>query len=129
MSQHDLQYVQCTDDCMHAHGHAAWPCGKATVSSFMSQAAWVTMQEAWWSLLVGGVVVWLAGHAHLSCLNLRQWITIGVDVHSFLVVTARSSECAASMPWQPCDISKQWLHSSCRQYHQNSSQTVAEGAA
>jgi hypothetical protein len=32
---------------------------------------------------VGGVVVWLAGHAHLSCLNLRQWITIGVDIHSF----------------------------------------------
>jgi hypothetical protein len=34
--------------------------------------------------LVGGVVVWLAGHAHLSCLNLRQWITIGVDMHSFI---------------------------------------------
>jgi hypothetical protein len=33
---------------------------------------------------VGGVVVWLAGHAHLSCLNLRQWITIGVDIHSFI---------------------------------------------
>jgi hypothetical protein len=25
--------------------------------------------------VVGGVVVWLAGHAHLSCLDLRQWIT------------------------------------------------------
>jgi hypothetical protein len=35
---------------------------------------------------VGGVVVWLAGHAHLSCLNLRQWITIGVDIHSFIHV-------------------------------------------
>jgi hypothetical protein len=34
-------------------------------------------------ILVGGVVVWLAGHAHLSCLDLRQWITIGVDIHSF----------------------------------------------
>jgi hypothetical protein len=34
-------------------------------------------------LLVGGVVVWLAGHAHLSCLNIRQWITIGVDIYSF----------------------------------------------
>jgi hypothetical protein len=33
--------------------------------------------------LGGGVVVWLAGHAHLSCLNLRQWVTIGVDIHSF----------------------------------------------
>jgi hypothetical protein len=33
---------------------------------------------------VGGVVVWLAGHAHLSCLNLRQWIAIGVDIHSFI---------------------------------------------
>jgi hypothetical protein len=34
---------------------------------------------------VGGVVVWLAGHAHLSCLNLRQWITIGVDIQSFII--------------------------------------------
>jgi hypothetical protein len=34
--------------------------------------------------LVGGVVVWLAGHAHLFCLYLRQWITIGVDIHSFI---------------------------------------------
>jgi hypothetical protein len=29
-------------------------------------------------------VLWLAGHAHLSCLHLRQWITIGVDIHSFI---------------------------------------------
>jgi hypothetical protein len=36
------------------------------------------------SPLVGGVAVWLAGHAHLSCLDLRQWITIGVDIHSFI---------------------------------------------
>jgi hypothetical protein len=35
-------------------------------------------------LLVGGVVVWLAGHAHLSCLNLRQWTAIGADIHSFI---------------------------------------------
>jgi hypothetical protein len=35
--------------------------------------------------LVGGVVVWLTGIAHLSCLNLRQWITIGVDIYSFIL--------------------------------------------
>jgi hypothetical protein len=29
-------------------------------------------------------VVWLAGHAHLSCLYLRQWITIGVNIHSYI---------------------------------------------
>jgi hypothetical protein len=34
--------------------------------------------------LVGGVVAWLAGHAHLSCLSLRQWSTIGVDIHTFI---------------------------------------------
>jgi hypothetical protein len=33
--------------------------------------------------VVGGAVVWLAGHAHLSCLDLRQRISIGVGVHSF----------------------------------------------
>jgi hypothetical protein len=32
--------------------------------------------------LVGGMVVWLAEHAHLSCLDLRQCITIGVDIYS-----------------------------------------------
>jgi hypothetical protein len=39
--------------------------------------------------LVGGVVVWLAGHAHLSCLDLRQWITIGVDILSFILPAIR----------------------------------------
>jgi hypothetical protein len=34
--------------------------------------------------LVGGVFAWLAGHARLSCLDLRQWITIGVDNPSFI---------------------------------------------
>jgi hypothetical protein len=34
--------------------------------------------------LVRGVVVWLAGHAHLSCLISRQWITIGIDIHLFI---------------------------------------------
>jgi hypothetical protein len=56
--------------------------------------------------LVGGVVVWLAAHAHLSCLNLRQWITIGVDIHSFIhdglvwvvsVVMADTSTCNCNL--------------------------------
>jgi hypothetical protein len=34
------------------------------------------------TVLVGGVVVCLAGHAHLSRLNLCQWSIIGVDIHS-----------------------------------------------
>jgi hypothetical protein len=35
---------------------------------------WITLG------LVGGVVVRLAGRAHLSCPNLRQWIAIDVDI-------------------------------------------------
>jgi hypothetical protein len=34
---------------------------------------------------VGGVVVLLAGRTHLSCLNMRHWITIGVDIQSFIL--------------------------------------------
>jgi hypothetical protein len=46
--------------------------------------------------LVGGVVVWLAGHAHLSCINLRQWITIGVDIHSFIDTATGQGPCRCS---------------------------------
>jgi hypothetical protein len=46
----------------------------------IAAAAGVEKEEA----LVGGVVVWLARHAPLSCRNLRQWITLGVDIHSVI---------------------------------------------
>jgi hypothetical protein len=36
------------------------------------------------ALLVGGVVAWLAGQAHLSCIELRRWITIGTDIQLFV---------------------------------------------
>jgi hypothetical protein len=48
-------------------------------------------------VLVGGVVVWLAGHPHLSCLNLRQWIITGVDMHSFIPSVQWSCCCCVAL--------------------------------
>jgi hypothetical protein len=47
--------------------------------------------------LTGGMGFWLAGHAHLSCLNLRQWIAIGVDIQSFNHVMGEGSACSHGM--------------------------------
>jgi hypothetical protein len=34
---------------------------------------------------VGGVVVWLAGLTHLSCLDLRHWIALGADIYISII--------------------------------------------
>jgi hypothetical protein len=36
-------------------------------------------------VLLGGVEVWLAGPARLSCLNLHQWIAMGMGIDSVMV--------------------------------------------
>jgi hypothetical protein len=46
-------------------------------------------------------VVWLAGHAHLSCLDVRQRITVGVDTHSF----------SPTPPLSPAALPVRLLHS------------------
>jgi hypothetical protein len=53
--------------------------------------------------LVGGVAVWLAGHAYLSWLGLRQWITMGVDIHS--LIHSLDMQRYAAHPW--------WVRRAC----------------
>jgi hypothetical protein len=80
--------------------YVSWPEGRPVLDMIMCcrRHQSLTMQCRCSSALcvaqlVGGVVVWLAGHAHLSCLNLRQWITIGVDIRSCV---AHACCCAAA---------------------------------
>jgi hypothetical protein len=93
------------------------PCAREVKGSRASAPAAVTAAHRWpepGARLVGGVVGWLAGHAHLSRLNLRQWITIGVDVHSFKQAQGKirgsSIMCSAS------SMVQSMTSSNCSQY-------------
>jgi hypothetical protein len=48
---------------------------------------------------VEGVVVRLAGHAHLSCLDPHRWIAVGVDMHSLIWFIAPTA--GPCLQWGP----------------------------